>query len=85
MYIPWQSSVPVIFTPIEECEAFNSKNTVPTVKHGGDGGSIVLWGCFPASGSTTLKKGNGIMKKEDYLQILQENLKSSNNPKHQKW
>ena len=37
------------------------------VKH--DAGSIMLWGCFTASGSAALKKVNGIMKK-DHFQIL---------------
>ena len=36
----------------------------------------MLWACFAASGTGALQKVNGIMK-EDYLQILQENLKSS--------
>ena len=45
---------------------------VPTVKHGG--GSIMLWGCFAASGSGALKKVNGIMWKVNYLQILQDSL-----------
>ena len=36
-----------------------------------------LWGCFGASGSADLKKVNRIMKREDFLQILQENLKLS--------
>ena len=67
----------------------------PAVKH--DGGSIVLWGCLAASGSAAPKKVNRIMKEEDYIQILQENIKSlarrlslgsivffqwDNNPKH---
>uniref|UniRef100_A0A3B4U6F4 Uncharacterized protein n=1 Tax=Seriola dumerili TaxID=41447 RepID=A0A3B4U6F4_SERDU len=48
---------------------------MPTVKHGG--GSIMLWGCFAANGTGALQRVNGITKKEDYLQILQDNLKSS--------
>ena len=58
-----------------ESKAFNSKNTISTVKHGA--GSIMLWGCFAASGSAALKKVNGMIMKDDYLQGLQENLKSS--------
>ena len=46
------------------------------MKHGG-GGSVILWGCIAAGGSGAVKKVNEIMKKEDYLQILLENLKSS--------
>ena len=38
---------------------------------------VVLRCVAAASGSAALQKVNGIMKKEDYLQILQENLKSS--------
>ena len=32
----------------------------------------MLWDCFVISGSTVLQRVNGIMKKEDNLQILQE-------------
>lgn len=56
-------------------EAFLPKNTVPTVKHGG--GSLMFWGCFAASGPGRLVTVNGIMKKEDYIGILNDNLKES--------
>ncbi|KAI4898645.1 hypothetical protein NFI96_026004, partial [Prochilodus magdalenae] len=53
-------------------EAFKEKNTVPTVKHGG--GSPMFWGCFAASGTGLLDRVHGIMKSEDYQQILQHNV-----------
>ena len=54
---------------------FNPKNTVSTVKHGGV--SIMLWCCLAASRSCPPNKANWKIKKEHYLQILQENLKAS--------
>ena len=44
-------------------EACKPKNTIPTVKHGGDG--IMLWGCFAAGGSGALHKIDGITRKEN--------------------
>ena len=51
-------------------EAYNLKNTIPTVKY--CGGSLMFWGSFSASGPGSLVKINGIMKKEQYLEILQK-------------
>ncbi len=49
-------------------EAFKEKNTVPTVKHGGD--SKMFLGCFAASGTGCLDCVSGIMKSDDYQRIL---------------
>lgn len=56
-------------------QAYLPKNTLPTVKHGG--GSIMLWGAFSARGPGNIVRIKGIMKKEDYCKILQENLQQS--------
>ena len=50
--------------------AHHLANTIPRVKHGG--GSIMLLGCFAASDPGALYKTDGIVKKEDYLEILQD-------------
>ena len=57
-----------------EGEAFNRKNTSPTVQYGA--GSIMPWGCSAVSWSAALMEVNWILTK-DYCQILQQNLKSS--------
>uniref|UniRef100_A0AAZ3Q7D7 Transposase Tc1-like domain-containing protein n=1 Tax=Oncorhynchus tshawytscha TaxID=74940 RepID=A0AAZ3Q7D7_ONCTS len=56
-------------------EACKPKNIIPTVKH--RGGSIMLWGCFAAGGSGALHKIDGIMREENYVDILKQRLKAS--------
>ncbi|KAK3523864.1 hypothetical protein QTP70_010508 [Hemibagrus guttatus] len=58
-------------------EAFNPKNTIPTVKHGG--GNRMFWGCFSAGGPGNLITVNGTMKKEQYIKILNNNNNNNNN------
>ena len=43
--------------------------TRKTVKHGG--GTIMAWGCFAAAGVCRIHKVVGVMKKEQYVDILQ--------------
>ncbi|KAK3556965.1 hypothetical protein QTP70_022309 [Hemibagrus guttatus] len=75
--------------------AFQKKNIIPTVKYGG--GSVMVWGCFAASGPGRLAVINGTMNSAVYQKILKENVRPSvcdlklkqtwvlqqdNNPKH---
>lgn len=75
---------------LTKTKTFHPKNTTPTVKDSG-GSTIMLQGCYAAIGSRALKRVNGIMKREDYPQILQENLQSSAKRQtmipntHQRW
>lgn len=56
-------------------EELKRSNLRPTVKHGG--GSVMVWGCFSAAGVGNLVFIEGIMNKEGYLKILQDNLLQS--------
>jgi hypothetical protein len=56
-------------------EACKPKNIIPNVKHGR--GSIIVWGCFVAVGTGALHKIDGIMREENYVNILKRHLKTS--------
>ncbi|KAI4895768.1 hypothetical protein NFI96_024067, partial [Prochilodus magdalenae] len=75
--------------------AFQKKNIIPTVKYGG--GSVMVWGCFAASGPGRLAVINGTMNSTVYQKILKGNvwpsvhdlklkgtwvLQQDNDPKH---
>jgi len=53
-------------------ETIKKHHVKPTVKHGG--GNIMVWGCFNWWRTGPLVKIDGIMKKDDYLNILKANL-----------
>ncbi|KAK3552485.1 hypothetical protein QTP86_012155 [Hemibagrus guttatus] len=55
--------------------AFQKKNIIPTVKYGG--GSVMVWGCFAASGPGRLAVINGTMNSAVYQKILKENVQTS--------
>ncbi|KAK3550665.1 hypothetical protein QTP70_002365 [Hemibagrus guttatus] len=55
--------------------AFQKKNIIPTVKYGG--GSVMVWGCFAASGPGRLAVVNGTMNSAVYQKILKENVRPS--------
>ena len=55
--------------------AHQHQNLIPTVKYGG--GSIMVWGCFAASGPGQLAIIDGKMNSQVYQDILQENVRLS--------
>ena len=56
-------------------EAFKPKTTIQTMID--MGGSIMLWGCFAAGGTGALHKIDGVMREENYGDILKQHLKTS--------
>uniref|UniRef100_A0A8C5LSX0 Transposase n=1 Tax=Leptobrachium leishanense TaxID=445787 RepID=A0A8C5LSX0_9ANUR len=55
--------------------AHQHQNLISTVKHGG--GSIMVWGCFAASGPGRIVVIDGKMNSRVYQDLLQENVSSS--------
>jgi hypothetical protein len=53
---------------MKNVEACKPKNTIPNVKHGGV--SIMFWGFFAAGRTGALHKIDGIMRDENYVDIL---------------
>uniref|UniRef100_A0A8C5WC64 Uncharacterized protein n=1 Tax=Leptobrachium leishanense TaxID=445787 RepID=A0A8C5WC64_9ANUR len=56
---------------LEKGTAHQHQNLIPSVKHGG--GSIMVWGCFAASGPGQIVVIDGKMNFRVYQDILQEN------------
>lgn len=56
-------------------EAYKPTNTVPTVKQ--VGGNLMLWGSFFFQRHREPYQGQSIMRKRDYVKIIDENVKES--------
>ena len=65
----------VAFVWVKKGEALNPQNTVPIIKQ--RGASIMLRGCFSPSGPGNLVKIYGIMTKEQYNEIIEQDIKQS--------
>ncbi|KAK3561307.1 hypothetical protein QTP86_030603 [Hemibagrus guttatus] len=64
-----------LITSKELRSSLKKKNIIPTVKYGG--GSVMVWGCFAASGPGRLAVINGTMNSAVYKKILKENVRPS--------
>ena len=60
-----------------KCHIWRKPGTILTEKHFGGGGSIMLWGCFSASGTVRLVRIELKMNGAKYREILDENLLQS--------
>ena len=56
-------------------EAIKPKNTIHTVKPGGE--NVMLWGYFSAYWPHKPVKAKVLMRKEDHVKILKENIRQS--------
>ncbi|KAF7640693.1 hypothetical protein LDENG_00022540, partial [Lucifuga dentata] len=73
--ILWTDETKVELFGSVKLTAFQKKNIIPTVKHGG--GSVMVWGCFAASGPGRLAVIDGTMNSAIYQEILKENVRPS--------
>ncbi|CAI9546122.1 unnamed protein product, partial [Staurois parvus] len=60
-------------------EEYKEKCMVSTVKRGGSGGSILLWGCMSAAGVRELHFIDGITNSQMYCSILKEKFSNLTN------
>lgn len=65
----------------EQGASFNPKNIILNVKHRSC--NIMSWGYFAGKGSGAHHNIDGILRKEDYLEILMQHLKTSAMPRSQ--
>lgn len=56
-------------------QAYNDQYVKKTIKHGG--GNIMVWGCVTGRGMGRLVKVDGIMRAENYVEILEDGLLGS--------
>ena len=59
----------------KENTTFQHKSLIPSVKRGG--GSVMVWGCFAASGPGRFTIIDGTMNSELFQRILKENVRTS--------
>ena len=55
-----------LFSLNAKCHIWRKPGTIPMVKHGVGGGSIILWGCFSAAGNGRRVRIEGKMNGAKY-------------------